>query len=61
MDTEGRLWDGVHFPEVAMRYPILGRGIYLLTGKIEEEFGHHALTVERAERVGYRADPRCAA
>jgi hypothetical protein len=51
----------VHFPEVAMRYPILGRGIYLLTGKIEEEFGHHALTVEKAEKVGYRADPRYAA
>jgi DNA-directed DNA polymerase III PolC len=61
MDKEGRLWDGVHFPEVAMRYPILGRGIYLLTGKIEEEFGHHALTVEKAEKVGYRADPRYAA
>jgi len=57
MDMEGRLWDGVHFPEVAARYPILGRGIYLLTGIIEEEFGHTALTVERAEKVSHRADP----
>jgi hypothetical protein len=44
-----------------MPYRILGRGIYLLTGKIEEEFGHHALTVEKAEKVGYRADPLYAA
>jgi hypothetical protein len=30
-------------------------------GLMAEEFGHHALTVEKAEKVGYRADPRYAA
>ena len=61
MDREGRLFDGVHFPEVAARYPISGRGIYLLTGTIEAEFGHHALTVETAAKLPYRVDPRYAA
>lgn len=54
----GGLWNCVHFSEIAYRYPILGRGIYLIVGKMKEQFGHCALTVEKAEKVGYRSDPR---
>lgn len=57
MDRHGRLWDGVHFPDVALRYPILGRGIHLLTGRIEEEFGHYSMQVEMAERLPYKQNP----
>ena len=46
---------------MAARYPISGRGIYLLTGTIEAEFGHHALTVESAVKLPYKVDPRYAA
>ena len=46
---------------MAARYPISGRGIYLLTSTIEAEFGHHALTVESAVKLPYKVDLRYAA
>ncbi len=61
MDPEGRLWDSTHFPEVARRHPILGRGIHLITGRVEQEFGHWSLQAETVERMSYRPDPRYAA
>jgi error-prone DNA polymerase len=58
MDPCGDLWDSTHFPDVARRQPILGRGIHVLTGRVEEEFGHWSLRTSRVERLPYRTDPR---
>ncbi len=58
MDPEGRLWDSTHFPDVARRYPITGRGIYLLRGTVEHEFGQWSLRAEHVDRLAYRPDPR---
>jgi len=51
LDREGRFVDTVHFPPVAARYPFRGRGCYLLTGKVIEEYDYLSLEVQRMEKV----------
>jgi DNA polymerase-3 subunit alpha len=46
--------DTVHFPQVYESQPMQGRGFYLLTGKVVEEFGAFSLEVARLEKVGYK-------
>lgn len=58
IDTGGDFWDSTQFPQVAARYPFRGRGVYRLTGVVEEEFGHCALRTIRMEKLPWKADPR---
>lgn len=58
IDTAGDFWDSTQFPDVAARYTFRGRGVYRLTGVVEEEFGHTALRTDRFEKLPWRPDPR---
>lgn len=58
IDTAGDLWDSTQFPAVAARYPFRGRGVYRLTGIVEEEFGHCALRTQSVEKLPWKPDPR---
>jgi len=58
IDTAGELWDSTQFPSVAARFPFRGRGVYRLTGVVEEEFGHCSLRTQVAEKLPWKADPR---
>lgn len=58
IDRAGDFWDSTQFPSVEAKYPFRGRGVYRLTGKVEEEFGHCALNVEHVEKLPWRQDPR---
>ena len=58
LDTEGHFFDTVHFPQTAQRYPLRGRGIYAIRGRVAEEFGFYSLEVHSLERLPYRDDPR---
>ncbi len=58
IDTAGDFWDSTQFPDVAAHYTFRGRGIYRLTGVVEEEFGHTALRTDRFEKLPWRPDPR---
>ncbi len=58
IDTAGDFWDSSQFPDVAARYPFRGRGVYRLTGTVEEEFGHVALRTQHFEKLPWRPDPR---
>lgn len=60
IDREGRWVDTVHFPPVASRHPFRGPGIYVLRGKIMEEFEFLSLEVYNMERLPYIEDPRYA-
>ncbi len=51
LDRTGHWIDTVHFPDVAQRYPFRGRGVYLITGKVVEEFGFMSLEVSAMERL----------
>ena len=58
IDTSGDFWDSSQFPDVAARYPFRGRGVYRLTGVVEEEFGHVALRTQHFEKLPWKPDPR---
>ena len=58
IDTAGDFWDSSQFPDVAARYSFRGRGVYRLTGIVEEEFGHVALRTQFIEKLPWRPDPR---
>ena len=54
VDATGEAFDTVHFPQVLKAWPFQGDGVYLLLGKVMEEFGHPSLEVEKMDRLGYK-------
>ena len=56
IDREGGVIDTVHFPKVAVRYPFRGLGIYLLQGRISEDFSVPQLEVSYMEKMGWETD-----
>jgi DNA polymerase-3 subunit alpha len=58
LDQEGCFVDTVHFPQVAAQYPFRGSGVYLLTGKVVEEFGFLSIEISKMEKMAFVADPR---
>ncbi len=53
IDARGEFFDTVHFPNSLKQYPFKGYGVYLLLGKIVEEFGYATLEVEKMAKMGY--------
>ncbi len=58
LDTEGQFFDTVNFPVSLKKYPFRGPGIYLILGKITEEFGFPSITVEKMAKLPFKKDPR---
>ncbi|MBL8000944.1 MAG: DNA polymerase III subunit alpha [Flavobacteriales bacterium] len=58
IDRAGNFWDSTQFPGTEAKYPFRGRGVYRLTGIVEEEFGHCALNVQHMEKLPWKQDPR---
>jgi DNA polymerase III alpha subunit len=58
VDHEGQFFDTVQFPKSCSEYPFKGRGIYLMEGRVQEEYGHPALHVTFMEKQAMAADPR---
>lgn len=58
LDAQGNFFDTVHFPPSLKKYPFRGDGIYLLKGKVVEEFGYPSLEVEKMAKLPFRKDPR---
>ena len=58
-DANGDVFDTVHFPESAHKFPFRGRGFYELKGKVTEDFGVFTLEVsfmDKLPMVNKRAD-----
>jgi DNA polymerase-3 subunit alpha len=53
LDREGDWIDTVHFPPLVKKYPVKGRGIYRIVGKVVEEFDFYSLEVISLERMAY--------
>lgn len=51
LDEKGHFIDTVHFPNTAARYPFQGRGLYLLQGRVQEEYDFLSLEVQAMERL----------
>ncbi len=58
IDVNGRFFDTVHFPKTVTAYPFRGDGIYLVGGKIVEEFGFPSLEVDKMAKMPLKSDPR---
>ena len=54
----GAFLDTVHFPPVAAKYPFRGRGIYLIKGKVTEEFDFCSIEVVGMQKIPFIPDPR---
>lgn len=58
IDYEGEFFDTVHFPDTLKKYPFQGYGIYLILGKVVEEFGYAGLEVRKLAKMPLKPDPR---
>ena len=54
VDATGEAFDTVHFPQTLKAWPFQGDGVYLILGKVTEEFGQPSLEVEKMARLGYK-------
>ena len=54
VDATGEAFDTVHFPNTYKTWPFQGDGIYLLLGKVTEEFGQPSLEVEKMAKMPYK-------
>ncbi len=57
-DLKGEFFDTVNFPDSLKKYPFRGYGIYLILGKVVEEFGFPGIEVEKMVRLPLKKDPR---
>jgi DNA polymerase III alpha subunit len=58
LDVHGEFFDTVHFPGSLKNYPFTGYGVYLLEGKIVEEFGFPSIEIRKMARLPFKPDPR---
>jgi DNA polymerase III alpha subunit len=58
IDVNGHFFDTVHFPKTVTDYPFRGDGVYLVKGKIVEEFGFPSMNVEKMAKMPLKGDPR---
>jgi DNA polymerase-3 subunit alpha len=58
LDVNGEFFDTVHFPASLKKYPFTGYGVYLLEGKVAEEFGFPSVEISKMARLPYQPDPR---
>jgi DNA-directed DNA polymerase III PolC len=50
-DRNGEVFDTVHFPDSASKYPFRGRGFYSIRGKVTEDFGLATIEVVSMEKL----------
>ena len=54
VDATGEAFDTVHFPQALKAWPFQGDGVYLLLGKVTEDFGQPSLEVEKMAKMPYK-------
>lgn len=58
VDVEGEFFDVVNFPDSLRKHPYRGSGIYLILGKVVEEFEFPSIEVNKMAKLPLRRDPR---
>jgi DNA polymerase-3 subunit alpha len=58
IDEKGKYFDTTHFPPSLDRYPFQGKGLYLIHGKVTDDFGFASLEADAMEKLPYRKDAR---
>jgi DNA polymerase-3 subunit alpha len=54
LDKHGDWLDTVHFADSARQYPLQGKGFYVLSGKVVEEFGVYSVEVSFCRKTGIK-------
>jgi len=50
-DVKGEVFDTVHFPDSARKFPFRGRGFYEIRGKVIEDFGVYTIDTHSMEKL----------
>ncbi|MBN1416660.1 MAG: DNA polymerase III subunit alpha [Bacteroidales bacterium] len=58
LDVKGEFFDTVNFPDSLKKYPFRGHGVYLILGRVVEEFGFPSIEVEKMAKMPVKKDPR---
>jgi DNA polymerase III alpha subunit len=58
LDHKGEFFDTVNFPGMLKKYPFTGPGVYLVEGRVTQEFGFPSVEVGKMARLPARPDPR---
>ncbi len=58
LDQEGQFIDTVHFPVVASKYPFSGWGIFIIQGKVINDYGAISIDVTHIRKARLKPDPR---
>lgn len=58
IDQNGDFINTVHFPQSLKKYPLRGKGVYLLEGNVQVDFGEPAIEVKRCGLMPLKPDPR---
>jgi len=58
LDHSGEMFDTTHFPDCLKNYPFRGHGVYLILGKVVQEFGYASIEVEKMAKLPFKTDPR---
>jgi DNA-directed DNA polymerase III PolC len=53
LDHNGYFFDTTHFPNTFAKYPFLGKGCYIIKGKVVEEFGFPSIEVSYMEKLAF--------
>ncbi len=53
LDRDGYFFDTTHFPQVTKMFPFIGKGIYLMLGKVVEEYDFYSIDVTEIKRLEY--------
>ncbi|MBC7696367.1 MAG: DNA polymerase III subunit alpha [Burkholderiales bacterium] len=58
LDYEGEFFDTTHFAETLQEYPFKGWGVYLILGKVVEDFGVPTIEVKKMVKLDIETDKR---
>jgi error-prone DNA polymerase len=58
LDVHGEFFDTVHFPDSLRKYPFTGGGVYLMEGKVVQEFDYPSVEIQKLARLPFKTDPR---
>ena len=58
LDETGEFFDTVHFPGSLNKYPFTGKAVYLILGRVSQEFGVASITVEKMAKLPIKSDSR---
>ncbi len=58
IDHKGEFFDTTHFPQIIEKYPLRGKGLYFLIGKVVVEYDFPSIEVMEMRKVALKPDPR---